>query len=109
MKWVRSIGVEFHPDWRAAVVDEGALAKDKAEARPPATPVLELKTKEQETLLKMVAAMAMAYYGWDRNALRNACTSEIASDLEGVGVPLDPDTIRKWLRKGADLIPRQDP
>ena len=32
MKWARSIGVEFHPDWWAAVVDEEALAKDEAEA-----------------------------------------------------------------------------
>jgi hypothetical protein len=109
MKWARSMGVEFHPDWWAAVVDEEALAKDKAETPPPATPVLELKTKEQESLLKMVAGMAMACYGWDREVARNPSTAEIASDLERVGVPLDPDTIRKWLRKGAELIPRQDP
>ena len=61
MKWARSIGVEFHPDWWDAVVDEEALTKDVAEAPPPATPVLELKTREQESLLKMVAAMAMAW------------------------------------------------
>ena len=55
MKWARSMGVEFHPDWWAAVVGEEALAKDEAEAPPPAAPVLELKTREQESLLKMVA------------------------------------------------------
>ena len=108
MKWARSMGVEFHPDWWDAVADEEALAKDEAEAPPPAAPVLELKTREQESLLKMVAGMAMAGYGWDPNALRSDATAEIASDLEKVGVPLDPDTIRKWLRKGAELIPRPD-
>ena len=108
MKWARSMGVEFHPDWWAAVAGEEALAKDEAEAPPPAAPVLDLKTKEQETLLKMVAAMAMAYYGWDRDALRNTATGEIADDLEKVGVSLDPDTIRKWLRTAAELIPGLD-
>ena len=38
MKWARSIGIEFHPDWWAAVVDEEALAEDEAEAPPPARP-----------------------------------------------------------------------
>ena len=71
MKWARSIGVEFHSDWWDAVVDEEALAKDEAEAPPPAAPVLELKTREQESLLKMVAGMAMAGYGWDPSALRS--------------------------------------
>ena len=56
----------------------------------------------------MVAAMAMAFYGWDRDALRNTATAEIANDLERLGVSLDPDTIRKWLRKGAELIPGPD-
>jgi hypothetical protein len=109
MKWARKIGLEFHLDWWDAVSGEAARAKDEVEAPPPAAPVLELKTKEQETLLKMVAAMAMAYYGWDRDALRNEATAEIASDLESAGVPLDPDTIRKWLRKGAELIPPPEP
>jgi hypothetical protein len=109
MKWARSIGLEFHPDWWAAAVTEEALAKDEAEAPQFASPSVELKTKEQESLLKMVAAMAMAVYGWDRDALRNAATAEIASDLEKVGVSLDPDTIRKWLRKGSELIPGGKP
>ena len=36
MKWARSMGVEFHPDWWDAVVGEEAPAKDEAEAPPPA-------------------------------------------------------------------------
>ena len=90
MKWARSVDVEFHSDWWDAVVREDALAKDEAEEAPPAATAPELTTKERDSLLKMVAAMAMAYYGWDRDALRNSATTEIASDLERVGVPLHP-------------------
>ena len=81
MKWARSIGIEFHPDWWDAVGRKEALVKEETEAPPPADLVVELKTREQETLLKMVAAMAMGFYGWDRNALRSNATAEIASDL----------------------------
>lgn len=108
MSWARSVGIDFHPDWwKAVTVDE--VPGEAAPPLEPAAPVPELKTREQETLLKMVAAMAMKFYGWDRNALRNTATGEIESDLAEIGVPLDPDTIRKWLRKAADLIPEQEP
>lgn len=108
MTWARSVGVDFAPDWWGAVADEEALPEDAAQSPPPAVPVPELGTRERETLLKMVAAMAMCGYRWDPNARRNEATAEIASDLASLGVPLDTDTIRKWLRKGAELIPRQD-
>ena len=38
----------------------------------------------------MVAGMAMAFYGWDRDALRNEVTAEIASDLQRVGLLTGP-------------------
>jgi hypothetical protein len=104
MEWARSIGVEFHADWWGAVVGEAMPAGQTLEA-----PAVELKTREQASLLKMVVGMAIAYYGWDRNELRSDATAVIESDLARVGVPLDPDTIRKWLRKGAELIPGPDP
>lgn len=108
MMWARATGVEFHSDWWDAVVNDEQHADAEVEPLLPAAPSLDLKTKEQETLLKMVTGMAIAYYGWERGALRSTVASEIASDLEKVGISLDPDTIRKWLRRGADLIPPHD-
>jgi hypothetical protein len=109
MRWAQGVGISFHPDWHNATSQSAlALGEEKAEARPPAAPTLDLKTKEQESLLKMVVGMAIGAYRWDPRARRNDVTSEIESDLARAGVPLDPDTIRKWLRKGAELIPPQE-
>jgi hypothetical protein len=109
MTWARATGVEFHADWWDVVVtDEREVDDAQAGPSTPAAPFPDLKTKEQETLLKMVAGMAMAYYGWDRDALRSNATAEIASDLAKAGITLDTDTIRKWLKKSAELIPSQD-
>jgi hypothetical protein len=109
MKWARSMGVEFHRDWWDAVVGEETPAKDEAEVPLPAEPFTELSTKEQVTLLKMVGGMAMAFYGWDRDALRSGVTAEITSDLDRVGVSLHPDTIRKWLKRSGDVLSGPDP
>jgi hypothetical protein len=100
MRWARSIGVEFHPAWWDAMAGR-EVPGQKAVDEPAALPAgPDLKTKEQETLLKLVAGMAMAFYGWSPDALRSSATKEIADDLARCGVPLDPDTIRKWVRKG---------
>ncbi|MEP1443496.1 MAG: hypothetical protein ABJK39_10870 [Hyphomicrobiales bacterium] len=64
----------------------------------------ELNPKERESLLKLVIGMALEQYGYDPNAARNEVTSNIATDLETNGVPLDKDTILKWLREGADHL-----
>jgi hypothetical protein len=61
--------------------------------------------REKESLLKMVIGMAVVGYKWDPKVPRNFATSDIATDLETVGVGLDTDTILKWLRQGADLLP----
>lgn len=64
----------------------------------------ELKTRERETLLKLVIGMAIKGYRYDPKAARNNATSEIADDLEALGIGLDTDTIRKWLIQGTVLL-----
>lgn len=103
MKWARSTGVEFHPDWWAAVGDTSASAE---EAKAP-DPARHLGIKEQESLLKLVVGMAIEGYKWDPKATRSSVTQEIADDLQRVGVRLDVDTVRKWLQRGAELLPRE--
>jgi hypothetical protein len=62
--------------------------------------------RERESLLRLVIGMATAGYKYDGKAPRNTATSEIASDLEELGIGLDVDTVRKWLREAAEILPR---
>lgn len=66
-----------------------------------------LRTRERESLLRLIVGMAIGGYGYDPTAARSTVTGEIASDLEKAGVPLDPDTVRKWLKEAASLLPRE--
>lgn len=64
----------------------------------------QLTDQERETLLKLIAAMAVKGYTFDPNANRNAATSDIKSDLELMGFNLDSKTVLKWLRAATDLV-----
>jgi len=71
-------------------------------APPPDKP---LTSREQESLLKLVVGMAVRGYGYDPKAERSPQIPEIASDLALAGISMSDDTVRKWLRAAAELLP----
>jgi hypothetical protein len=83
------------------------LQKQLAGAAPAPhdRPEKSLGTRERDSLLKLVIGMAVGCYRYNATAPRNERHAEIASDLARAGVPLDVDTIRKWLKEAANLLP----
>jgi hypothetical protein len=80
-------------------------AADVAPAVPQPASEKSIGTRERESLLKLVIGMAVGGYGYDPNESRSPQPSAIASDLAKCGVSLDVDTIRKWLKEAAELLP----
>jgi hypothetical protein len=66
-----------------------------------------LLTKERGTLLKLIIGMAVKGYCYNPDAERSDKINDIVHDLDCVGVSLDDDTVRKWLREAAGLLPRK--
>ena len=66
-----------------------------------------LSTRERRTALKLIIGMAVKGYCYDPGAERSDKISEIVHDLDHAGVSLDADTVRKWLREAAALLPRE--
>lgn len=62
-------------------------------------------TKERHSLLTLVIGMAVGAYKYDPKKQRTDITAEIEGDLEMCGLHLDRDTILKWLREAAKLLP----
>lgn len=87
-----------------AIIDE----KDRiiAELQCQAGGERSLGTRERESLLKMVIAMVVDGYGYDISAKRSPIPQQIADTLALQGIPLDVDTVRKWLNEAKDLLPR---
>jgi hypothetical protein len=89
-----------------AILEARIASLEQAQAEPsePA-PEQPMGARARDSLLKLVIGMAIAAYRYDPKATRSDKTSEIANDLAGAGVPLDVDTVRKWLRDAAELLP----
>lgn len=66
-----------------------------------------LSSREKDSLLKLVIGMAVAGYKYDPSAKKNSATSEIARDIAGLGLTLDEDTVRKWIKEAAGHLPRK--
>lgn len=66
-----------------------------------------LMTVERESLLKLVIGMAISGYKYDPKSSRNSATAEISADLEKLGVGLDQDTVKKWLKEAIAVLPLQ--
>jgi hypothetical protein len=64
-----------------------------------------LGTKERDTLLKMVIGLAKVGWKYDPKANKSGVPQEIADDLAEIGIQLDVDTVRKWLKESAGYLP----
>ena len=62
-------------------------------------------TRERDSLLKLVIGMAVGGYGFDPKGGRSPIPAQIATDMQTRGLSLSDDTIRKYLREGAELLP----
>lgn len=80
------------------------LDAPKLETAAPAS-AKEIGTREQDSLLKLVIAMAVRGYRYDPNAARNPQVTDILDDVAATGLTIDRDTVLKWLRRAAALLP----
>ena len=64
-----------------------------------------LSARERDSLLKLAIGMAVSGYAYDPEKSRNSAIGELEKDLQSLGIPLDQDTIRKWLKEAAQLLP----
>ena len=76
------------------------------EAQPEATPIAEktLGTTERNNLLKLVIGMAVKGYSYEPAAKKSPTPKEIADDLADLGISIDPDTVRKYLKESANTV-----
>lgn len=64
--------------------------------------------KEKDSLLKLVALMAYDGYGHDTGASRTPTAGELTKASELMGIQIDNDTIRNWIKRATEANPRQD-
>lgn len=67
---------------------------------------------EKSSLLKLVLGMAVASYGYDPKEKRNSASGDnsgsIADSLAAIGLNIDSDTVRKYLKEAKELYADKD-
>lgn len=119
LDWSASIGHPFSDEWEAAVAEAEQRRSASAEGdNERSLPVScdaegdfssigqELGTRERDNVSKLVIGLAIKGYGYDPKRGRSEVTKDICGDLEKLGLKLSRDTIMKWLKAGAELLPR---
>lgn len=84
--------------------NNGKLAQAEADLKKRASASVELSTTERNTLLKIIAGMAIDSYGFDPKAARSEVAKKISDDIFRHGIKVTDDTIRKWLKIASEVI-----
>ena len=104
------------PDWKTRyddllgktskiIADQESRISDLTQELEKALAEKPLKTKERETVCKIIIGMAIRGYGYNPQAKKNMAISDIANDIEHLGLSVDQDTIRRWVKEALTLAP----
>jgi hypothetical protein len=99
--WAKLHEIELPPDLVAAIEArvERVSSKQSRKQQPDLLP------KERETVLKLIIGMAIKGYAYNPALARSEVPAEITSDVHKLGLSIDQDTVRKWLKEAAQVLP----
>lgn len=83
---------------REAALNDSSQADNNDNEQP-----VSARTRERNTMLKLILGFACGGYGLDPDAQKNKHAKAMRVDLEKVGLPLDDDTIKKYLDEARAL------
>ncbi|MEI7294029.1 hypothetical protein WCQ02_17955 [Paraburkholderia tropica] len=100
---MRTLGVEIPGDLlreiklrreREQESSEGAAARERSSSAA---------TKERHTMLKLILGLAYGGFGMDPESPRNMYAKRMREGLERTGIPLDDETIKKYIDEAKQL------
>lgn len=110
--WADNYEVGFPDRLRSAVAakvqhheNRKSTALAKAGPAPSDRTREPIGARERDSLLKLIIGMAVGGYGYDPTASRSPIPAQIMSDLHKLALSLNDDTIRKYLKEAAELLP----
>jgi len=98
--WREAAG-RANEELRRAVALLTAQQQPVADSAVPDKP---LGKRERESMLKMIAAMAIGGYGHDPTAVRSETVKQIVDDLQRQGLNLSDDTVRRFLKEAIEHL-----
>lgn len=102
-RWFRANGAGFLPMYRFATDGGPAPTNNNKPCEKP------MGNTERNTLLRIIAVLAVRGYGIDPKASRIEKLGEVRRDAEELGLSVSDDTLRAKLREAFDMIEKSAP
>lgn len=112
LSWINSVGHDVHPGFRRmleTVVGRTSVtpaAVMEAVASPASIEAKRIDPRERLSMAKLLVAVAIDAYGFDPKAKRSPIPKELEGIAARLGLEITDDTIRSYLRLGAEQLPQ---
>jgi hypothetical protein len=112
LTWINSVGHDVHPGFRRmleTVVRRTAAAPSavtEAVVLSPSAEVKRIDPRERQSMAKLLVTIAIDAYGFDPKAKRSPIPKELEGIAARLGLEITDDTIRSYLRLGAEQLPK---
>lgn len=103
--WIKEVHLLVHPGFVTMLESKSTSAKTIVRATKSNESPEQLDGGEKASMAKLIAAMAIDAYGYDPKARRSDIPKEIQGIADRLGLGVSHDTIRKYLKTGAELVP----
>ncbi len=103
--WIKEVSLDVHPEFLRIIDKERLVDATRPELREEVTGGPDLDGREKNSMLKLIVAMAIDGYRLDPSARRSEIPNEIQGAADRLGLELSSNTIRKYLKQGAELLP----
>jgi hypothetical protein len=100
-RWLMEVGIKsgfFGTEDQGSSAYSPGTQEQPAEDKP-------LWISERDSLLKLVIGMAVQGYNYNPDVKKSGIVAEIKSDIERIGLALDDDTIRNYLKQASAKLP----
>ncbi len=109
--WIMDVRLEVHPGFAAMLSNMVARAKNVTTEPAPnkvaaAVGSGKFDDREKRSLSMLLAALAITDYGYQPNQARSPIPKEFEDMAARLGLELTRETILKYLRLGASLLPK---
>lgn len=102
LNWVDQVHLDVHPEFLRLL---RRYHVEETSAPPPSAAPPRQDPREVDKIAQLFTTMAIDYLGYDPQQDRSPIPKEITDLAASMGMQVSTETVRKYLRRGAALIP----
>lgn len=99
--WFELVSLDVHPKFTSRYL----TPEPSTPISPAEKETIRPHKREIDSICQLFAAMVIEYYGYDPVAARSPVPKEVTELAAAMGLEISEDTVRKYLRRGADFVP----